>query len=960
MSELFLKILNMSISATWVVLAVVVLRLILKKAPKWVNVLLWGMVAVRLICPISLESVFSLIPSAQTLPEEVISGPSFEVQTGVAIVDNPVNNYLDVRYFEGVTVPANNGFHVMTVLSVIWMLGMAGMLAYTLISYLRLHRKVETAVLLRENIFQSEAVGSPFVLGIVKPRIYLPFQIEATNLEHVVAHEQAHICRRDHWWKPLGFLLLTIHWFNPLLWLAYVLLCRDIELACDEKVIKNLNNDEKADYSQALLACSIGNGIHRRMISACPLAFGEVGVKERVKSVLNYKKPGFWVMVLAVVACAVVAVCFLTNPKEKLLHAPEPFCHSYRVSEVLYSDPQISYNYGEHAPRYQFTSDYAMFETENVLTDGEIVDGWAQRQGAFKEFKVTYENFEYYFVADGGEDRSDWSKFRKSVDKSWKLDTETNGKSLFFYLIYTKEKEVYLAIGGNVGDEAVTGLKTRISWIFKLERTDVLTVNAVSEGCDAYIEPAYYPEVFDFNDVSFSSISSVYPAEERKLPSGTINQSGKLVFHTSLDVDTLTVYELYFGKSDILQSAADVERKTYELEPVSKGAFELSVALRGTQTEEAVYTIEANEGKYVFKIVFGADSAELVTSSGKITKWFDYTENPADMDYEKELTTTHPDFPGVTFHYTPYDISVTEKAGIFGRAEKKKLIEGWPIWNAYFYDVTGDGISDICASLSIGFGAIDERVIVYDYANSVSYSLENRMEYDYYLRYNKEDALLYVDKKVYNSNELVESGPLVFQNECIQILWETEVNADKMLTALKNYYKDELPDSASSPHVLFADTNNGMIMFGVGETTLIYVTKDGGITWEQTEIPEVGKNFHAWANCATAISAAEYCIGYRYWGDYDGTNFYLTKDSGKTWTRLAPETAIPEEITSDMRYAEAADVYYENGCLVVQVSCKTESGNPWSVEVKLVSEDLGETWKMIRSWGQRDDGTPIE
>ena len=149
-------------------------------------------------------------------------------------------------------------------------------------------------------------------------------------------------------------------------------------------------------------------------------------------------------------------------------------------------------------------------------------------------------------------------------------------------------------------------------------------------------------------------------------------------------------------------------------------------------------------------------------------------------------------------------------------------------------------------------------------------------------------------------------------------------------------------------------------MFGVGKTTLIYVTKDGGITWEQTEIPEVGKNFHAWANCATAISAAEYCIGYRYWGDYDGTNFYLTKDSGKTWTRLAPETAIPEEITSEMRYAEAADVYYENGRLVAQVSCKTESGNPWSIEVKLESEDLGETWTMIRSWGQRDDGTPIE
>ena len=942
MSQLFLRILNMSISATWVVLAVVVLRVLLRKAPKWVNVLLWGMVGVRLICPFSLESVFSLIPSATTLPKEVISGPSFEVQTGVAMVDNPVNNYLDDRYFEGVTVSANHGFHVMTVLSVIWLLGMAGMLIYTLISYLRLHRKVETAVLLRENVFQSEAVGSPFVLGIMKPRIYLPFQLDEQNLEHVVAHEQAHICRKDHWWKPLGFLLLTIHWFHPLLWLAYVLLCRDIELACDEKVIKNLSNEEKADYSQALLACSLGGGIHRRMISACPLAFGEVGVKQRIKTVLNYKKPGFWVMLLAVAACIIVAVCFLTNPKAKLLHAPEPFCHSYRVSEVLYSDPQASYNYGEHAPRYQFTSDYGMFETENVLTDGVIVDGWAQRQGAFKEFKVTYENFEYYFATDG-ETRSNWSEFRKNIDRAWKLDTKANDKSLFFYLIYTKEKEIFLACGGNVGDAKQEGLQTRIGWLFQLERTDILSVNAVSEGRDAYIEPAYFPEVFEW--------------KYYELPWGIINKTGKLVIKTSMDVDTLTVREDYYRKNG---PSSEVERKKYELKPVSKGSFELSVARRGEYTEDAVYSIQINGGVYMFKIVFSTEITDVVDSSSKATKWIDYTETPADMNYEQELTTEHPDFPGITFHYTPYDISVTEKTGIFDKAEKKKLVEGWPIWNAYFYDVTGDGISDICASLSVGFGAIDNRIMVYDYANGVSYSMENRLEYDYYLRYNKEDALLYVDKKVYNSNELVQSGPLVFQDECIQILWETEVDTEEMLTALENFYGEELPDSAADPHVLFADTHNVMIVFGTGITTLIYVTADGGVTWQQAEIPGAGKNWHARVTCATAIRATEYCVGYRYWGEYDGTNFYLTKDRGKTWTRLAPEAAIPEEITSNMRYAEAADVFFEDGRLVVQVSCKTESGNPWSIEVKLESEDLGKTWTMIRSWGQRDDGTPIE
>ena len=312
MNELFLKIINMSISASWLILAVLILRLVLKKAPKWVNVLLWGIVAVRLICPFSFKSALSLIPSAETFPEKVISGPSFDIQTGISPVDNRINDYLGDRYFEGVTVHANNGNNIMTILTIVWIIGILLLVAYTIISYRRLHREIDTAVRYKDNIFQSENVKSPFVLGIIKPRIYLPFNMNGQDLEHVVAHEQAHIHRKDHWWKPLGFLLLTIHWFNPLMWLAYVLLCRDIELACDEKVIKELGNEQRADYTQALVACSV----NRRMIAACPLAFGEVGVKERVKSVMNYKKPAFWVIIIAVIICVGVAVCFLTNPKQ--------------------------------------------------------------------------------------------------------------------------------------------------------------------------------------------------------------------------------------------------------------------------------------------------------------------------------------------------------------------------------------------------------------------------------------------------------------------------------------------------------------------------------------------------------------------------------------------------------------------------------------------------------------------
>lgn len=314
MSEFFLKIINMSISGGWTVLAVFLLRLLLKKAPKWIAVLLWGIVGIRLLFPISIESIFSLIPSAETFTERTISGPSFNVQTGISPIDTRVNDYLSSRYFEGVTVPANNGANTITILSVVWVIGIIALLAYVVFSYRRLCRKVETAVLLRDNIFQSENVFSPFILGVVRPKIYLPFGLSEQNAQCVIAHEQAHISRKDHWWKPIGFLILTIHWFNPLIWLGYVLLCRDIELACDEKVVKEWNTEQRADYSQALLTCSV----NRRMISASPLAFGEVGVKNRVKSVLNYKKPAFWIILIAIAASIAAGVCFLTNPKTSI------------------------------------------------------------------------------------------------------------------------------------------------------------------------------------------------------------------------------------------------------------------------------------------------------------------------------------------------------------------------------------------------------------------------------------------------------------------------------------------------------------------------------------------------------------------------------------------------------------------------------------------------------------------
>ena len=325
MSEMFLRIVNMSISAGWLVLAVLVLRFVLKKAPRWVHVLLWGIVAVRLICPFSIESALSLIPSPETIRPEIMMDRTPEISTGIASLDRVVNPVISTTFAPEPVASANPLQILIPVAANFWLLGVTVMLAYTVISYLLLRRKLRMAVILRDHIFQCETVRSPFVLGVVKPRIYLPYALDGQDLAHVVAHEQAHIARKDHWWKPLGFALLTVYWFNPLMWIAYFLLCRDIELACDEKVIAKLGNEQRADYTQALVSCSV-NRFH---IAACPLAFGEVAVKERVKSIMNYRKPAFWVIVLAVILCVILAVSMLTDPVQEntpavILSALEP------------------------------------------------------------------------------------------------------------------------------------------------------------------------------------------------------------------------------------------------------------------------------------------------------------------------------------------------------------------------------------------------------------------------------------------------------------------------------------------------------------------------------------------------------------------------------------------------------------------------------------------------------------
>ena len=573
MNELFLKIINMSISASWLVLAVLILIFVLKKAPKWINVLLWGIVAIRLIFPFSFESTLSLIPSAETIPLNIGMDTTPTINSGISAINNAVNPIISQSNTPMAGASVNLLQITIGIYEYIWIFGMIALALYTAISYWRLRRKVDTAVRYKDNIFQSENVSFPFVLGIIKPRIYLPFKMNGQYLEYVVAHEQAHICRKDHWWKPLGFLLLMIHWFNPLMWLAYVLLCRDIELACDEKVIKELGNEQRGDYTQALVACSV----NRRMIAACPLAFGEVSVKERVKSVMNYKKPAFWVIIISVIVCVGVAVCFLTNPKQD----------SYTLRIVVPAGSQEKF----------------------VYTDEEV------------------------------------STIRNSI-KIWS--------------------------GDGLGD------------------TEVI-------------------------------LSPVNKTTETRYTATYLTHGMPVEF--------------------------DAEKDTW---------FKIGVNMQNSTNEDIIVYVEVENVE-----------VRIVDEINSVIKWFDYTENPSAMD--DESTINLPIYPDVTFSYNQAQIIASKPFDTSELTDHTILITGMPIWNAYFADLTGDDYPEICATYTFGSGIIDSRIIIYDYAKGSSYELSDRGYFDFTLRLNEADGYLYVDKTKYNTDELVETGRLVFKNNCIQI-----------------------------------------------------------------------------------------------------------------------------------------------------------------------------------------------
>lgn len=643
--ELLPKILNMSLTASVIIVTVIILRLLLKRAPKVYSYMLWSVVLFRLLCPITINTPLSVLrlfdtPIVETtdsvsqityIPTNIVHTENPEVTLPVPVLDNAINNALPQGAEQLVADPLEATVSIATY---IWLAGSVAMIGVSMISYVKLRKSLVGAVRVRGNIYVADYITTPFVLGIFRPRIYLLSSLNEQEQEYILRHEQYHIRRGDHIFKLLAYVALCIHWFNPLVWLAFLLFSKDMEMSCDEAVIKKLGEDVRADYSVSLLNLATDNAIMFGM----PLAFGEVDTKGRIKNLAAWKKPTFWVTIGAILICIVGIVICISNPKEENLHAPEPFGHSYRVAEIMNDAPHYSFAYTlETAPRYQFTSDYTMLMSSDVLDDKGTTE-WVQQSGKFEEVKITTENFDNYFDMSGFTISNDsWSKFRNTINKAWRIDEENN---MFYYFLQTKDGSVYLTYGYDADNSTeVLEEGSYIRWLFRLERTDILSCNAISEDCNAYIEPAYY---LNSDEVKYDEL---YP--------NPINHSGKLVFTVDgTDTDILVVNEEYhkYTSEEVI-----VERETYELECNPQGKFEFEVSVRGDERDEAIYSIyvRGKSGFYVMKIDFQTSEGAVEidrSETPEVENMVDKTDSLDTAILNAIVEHTASDYPDGAYH----------------------------------------------------------------------------------------------------------------------------------------------------------------------------------------------------------------------------------------------------------------------------------------------------------------------
>ncbi|MBQ1632476.1 MAG: hypothetical protein II049_06610, partial [Clostridia bacterium] len=618
MSKLFLHLLNISITAGWIVLVVVLLRFVLKKAPKWTRVVLWGLVALRLILPVSIESVTSLVPSAETVKIESVTAP----------VLTSVNEYNGVSFFyenvQGEQIVLQSGFPTLnsavnptpeeaaehfdtvavlkTVAGWVWLAGVVGMLFYALISFLRLCHRVRASVLLEKGAYVCDEIKDPFILGLIVPKIYLPSGMDEQTRAYVLAHERAHLKRFDHIWKPLGFLLLSVYWFNPLLWLAYILLCRDIELACDEKVVKELDDTGKAAYSEALVTASVS----RRSIAACPIAFGETGVKSRVKSVLNYKKPAFWIILVAILACIAVAICFLTMPKKNQPDAAEiigTWEFYKQIVDTYETDWPIEEMLGARR-------DVLIFRENGTGTELYI------RDDVTRENPFTYTvSGNKVSITRNGRDRVP-VEFTYDPESSMLRSPEDAGEGLRWYTLYVRE--------GSISYPTVQLTNEQIAGEWKTDGLPVMEGMPLTLSGDL---------VFDAN--------------------------GTAVLHLNGDNHTeMTVNGTYDTEGSVIRFEPEDDTAVLEYYPWNDQSMLFHLSIKDFKPEYqntalASYDPQTDTIRFVV-LHFGVLTfhRSIPATAMPVMQWFDYYNDFEGFSWGSTKEITVAAFPGVTFRWT--------------------------------------------------------------------------------------------------------------------------------------------------------------------------------------------------------------------------------------------------------------------------------------------------------------------
>ena len=418
MRTVFMMLMDMSVSSCPLILAVILLRMLLRRSPKNISLVLWAIVGLRLICPLSVESVLSLSLPTNAVSDTLVSYQSIDGIQGDSLQHTPSRSFPaqettsappqtgNHKEAEGVAETRTvDSTHTITVLLLIWLIGCTAMTGYGIFNYISLRKRTSVRIRLHDEVYACDGIDSAFVLGLIHPKIIVPSETDHANLYYIEAHERAHIARLDHIWKPVGFMLLALYWFHPLVWISYILFCRDIEYACDERIIKPMSIAERQGYSRTLLACSLP---HKNM-AIVPVAFGEIGIKERVCAIMNYKKPKLWVISVAVIACVMVAVCFFTSPvtaknaidnsktavQEQI--AKKDNCPYTMVFAQAPHDDLIWLGLGS-------TADWGYYDRDGILVDYYYRDGRSKNQAFVSQLYSLLDPEQYEYVGEGSYD----------------------------------------------------------------------------------------------------------------------------------------------------------------------------------------------------------------------------------------------------------------------------------------------------------------------------------------------------------------------------------------------------------------------------------------------------------------------------------------------------------------------------------------------------------------------------